>query len=51
MERKEREWRKLYSHPVYKVKPPEINCDVVIIGGGGKDAVHRSRPGADGVLG
>ncbi len=34
MERKEREWHKLYSHTVYKVKPPEINCDVVIIGGG-----------------
>ena len=34
MERKERDWHKLYSHPVYKVKPPEIKCDVVIIGGG-----------------
>ena len=34
MERKEREWHKLYSHPVYKVKPPEVKCDVVIIGGG-----------------
>lgn len=34
MKRNERDWHKLYSYPVYKTQWPEINCDVVVIGGG-----------------
>lgn len=28
------EWTNLYSYPVIKPKPPELKCDVVIVGGG-----------------